>query len=166
MQVLPGMVSTTRTLTTDNARARSLIKLVTWLPLTPAAGSNSNRVITGPGCAVNTLTSIPKSISLRSIKREVKSSVSAEGNSTAPDGSSNKWIGGNAESGKDSNNGACFSFCTRALWVISNTGGSINTGGRSSTRLRSISTNSARSSPTALPAFLSCQSCHLYLINS
>ena len=29
MQVLPGMVSTKRTLTTDKARAKSLIKFVT-----------------------------------------------------------------------------------------------------------------------------------------
>ncbi len=41
MQVLPGMVSTTRTLTTDKARAKSFTRLVIWLPFTPAAGSNS-----------------------------------------------------------------------------------------------------------------------------
>ena len=160
------MVSTTRTLTTDKALAKSLIKLVIWLPFTPAAGSNSKRVITGPGCAVKTLTSMPKSISLRSINREVKSKVSAAGNSTLPVGSSNKWIGGKAESGKASNKGACFSFCARALCAISTTGGSINTGSRVSTLLRSVSTNSARSNSTALPALRSCQSCHLYIAHS
>ena len=119
MHVLPGMVSTTRTLATDNALAKSLTKLVTWLPFTPAAGSNSKRVITGPGCAVSTLTSIPKSINLRSIKREVKSSVSVEGNSTLPDGESSKCKAGSVESGMVSNNGACFSFCTRSLFSMS-----------------------------------------------
>ena len=46
---LPGITSTIRTLMVDNARARSLARLLIWLTLTPAAGCNSNRVITGPG---------------------------------------------------------------------------------------------------------------------
>ncbi len=32
------MVSTTRMLLTDNARAKSLTKLTIWLPFTPVAG--------------------------------------------------------------------------------------------------------------------------------
>ena len=49
MHDLPGIVSTTRMLTTDSARARSLIRLTIWAPFTPTAGSISKRVITGPG---------------------------------------------------------------------------------------------------------------------
>ena len=41
MQVLPGMVSITRMLATDRARARSRISATTWLPFTPVAGSTS-----------------------------------------------------------------------------------------------------------------------------
>ena len=41
MQDLPGIVSTTRILTTDSARARSFMRLTIWLPLTPTAGSIS-----------------------------------------------------------------------------------------------------------------------------
>ncbi len=41
MQDLPGMVSTTRTLTTESARARSLARFTIWLPFTPVAGSIS-----------------------------------------------------------------------------------------------------------------------------
>ena len=47
--VLPGITSTTRTLITDRPRAMSLSRFEIWLPLTPAAGSISKRVITGPG---------------------------------------------------------------------------------------------------------------------
>ena len=46
---LPGMTSTMRTLTTDRERARSFAKLVILLTFTPAAGSNSKHVTTGPG---------------------------------------------------------------------------------------------------------------------
>ncbi len=41
MQLLPGIVSTTRMLTTESARARSLTRLMIWLPFTPTAGSIS-----------------------------------------------------------------------------------------------------------------------------
>ncbi len=41
MQLLPGIVSTTRMLITDSARARSRTRLMIWLPLTPTAGSIS-----------------------------------------------------------------------------------------------------------------------------
>ena len=44
----PGITSTTRTLVTDKALARSLDKFVIFPALTPASGSNSNLVITGP----------------------------------------------------------------------------------------------------------------------
>src|ERR1700688_3574313 len=46
---LPGMISTTRTLIADSARARSFDRLLIWLTLTPGAGRNSKRGITGPG---------------------------------------------------------------------------------------------------------------------
>ena len=49
MQDLPGIVSTTRMLTTDSARARSFTRLTICAPFTPTAGSISKRVITGPG---------------------------------------------------------------------------------------------------------------------
>ena len=41
MQFLPGIVSTTRILTTDSARAKSLVRFRIWLPFTPTAGSIS-----------------------------------------------------------------------------------------------------------------------------
>ena len=41
MYDLPGIVSTTRMLTTDSARARSLTRLTICAPLTPTAGSIS-----------------------------------------------------------------------------------------------------------------------------
>ncbi len=47
--VLPGITSTTRTLTTDRPRAMSLSRLLIWLPRMPGAGCISKRVITGPG---------------------------------------------------------------------------------------------------------------------
>ena len=47
--VFPGIISTIRTLVTDKALAKSLDKVQIRLTLTPAAGCNSKRVITGPG---------------------------------------------------------------------------------------------------------------------
>ena len=44
----PGITSTTLTFVTDNALARSFDKFVIFPALTPASGSNSNIVITGP----------------------------------------------------------------------------------------------------------------------
>jgi hypothetical protein len=41
MQFLPGMVSTTRMLTSDSERARSLARLTICEPFTPVAGSIS-----------------------------------------------------------------------------------------------------------------------------
>ena len=46
---LPGMISTIRTLVTESALAKSLDRLLMRLTLTPAAGCNSKRVMTGPG---------------------------------------------------------------------------------------------------------------------
>ena len=45
---LPGITSTTLTVVTDKALAKSFAKLVIFPALTPASGSNSKRVITGP----------------------------------------------------------------------------------------------------------------------
>ena len=75
---LPGMISTTRTLMADSARARSFARLLIWLTLTPGAGRNSKRVITGPGRTATTSTSIPKSRSLISTRRDMASSASSE----------------------------------------------------------------------------------------
>ncbi|MNT48201.1 hypothetical protein D3C72_1849690 [compost metagenome] len=54
MQVLPGMVSTTRIDVTPSARARSFISPTTCAPRTPMAGSTSKRVMTGPALAPTT----------------------------------------------------------------------------------------------------------------
>ena len=75
---LPGMISTTRTLMADSARARSFDRLLIWLTLTPGAGRNSNRVITGPGNTATTSASTPKSRSLSSTRRDIASSASSE----------------------------------------------------------------------------------------
>ena len=75
---LPGMTSTTRTLTADRARARSLERLLIWLALTPGAGRISKRVTTGPGSTATTSTSTPKSFSLSSTSRDIASSASGE----------------------------------------------------------------------------------------
>ena len=77
MTFLPGMTSTTRTLSTDSARARSLARLVIWLAFTPGAGRSSKRVTTGPGCTATTSTSMPKSFSFISTRRDSASSASA-----------------------------------------------------------------------------------------
>src|SRR3977135_877433 len=47
--LLPGMTSTTRTLSTDNARARSLASAVIWLAFTPGAGRRSKPRPPRPG---------------------------------------------------------------------------------------------------------------------
>ncbi len=61
MTDLPGITSTTRTLTADSERAISLASPVILLTLIPGAKSNSKRVITGPGNTAVTLASTPKS---------------------------------------------------------------------------------------------------------
>ena len=68
---LPGITSTTRTLTTDSERARSLERLLIWLPFTPGAGCSSNRVMTGPGLTATTSTCMLKSISFSSTWRDM-----------------------------------------------------------------------------------------------
>ncbi len=75
---LPGITSTTRTLTTDNDRAMSLDRFDIWLTFTPGAGSSSKRVMTGPGDTDFTSTSTPKSFSLISTRRDIPSSDSTE----------------------------------------------------------------------------------------
>ena len=75
---LPGMISTTRTLIADSARAISLARLVTWLTFTPIPRSSSKRVITGPGCTATTATSILKSCSFNSTSRDIASSAEVE----------------------------------------------------------------------------------------
>ena len=72
------MISTTRTLIADSARARSLARLLIWLTLTPGAGRNSKRVITGPGCTATTSASTPKSRSFSSTRRDIASRASSE----------------------------------------------------------------------------------------
>ncbi len=78
MTVLPGMLSTTRTLTTESARAMSRASETIWLALMPGAGSISKRVITGPGCTASTRTSMLKSASFFSTRRDMVSSASVE----------------------------------------------------------------------------------------
>ena len=56
---LPGMTSTTLTLVTDKALARSLDKFVIFPAFTPASGSSSNMVITGPCWTATTLAFTP-----------------------------------------------------------------------------------------------------------
>ena len=75
---LPGMISTTRTLTVASERARSFARLLIWLLFTPAAGLSSKRVTTGPGCTATTSASTPKSLSLSSTSRDIASSASGE----------------------------------------------------------------------------------------
>ena len=71
-------------------------------------------MITGPGYAASTFTATPKSASLRSISREVNSSVSALTNSCDEGASSSNASGGRGESGKSWNSGFCFSLTTRS----------------------------------------------------
>ena len=61
----PGIGPMMRTAATFMARARSSERFTTWLTLTPAAGSNSYEVMTGPGLACTMCPSTPKSWSLR-----------------------------------------------------------------------------------------------------
>ncbi len=151
MHDLPGMVSTTRMLTTDSARARSFIRLTIWLPLTPIAGSISKRVITGPGYAASTRTATPKSASLRSISREVNSSVSALTCSWVEGASSSSASGGRGESGISWNSGFCRSRTTRSDLGTSTMGGTTITGSRSSSDSRATSTACSRCSSATAP---------------
>ena len=94
MTDFPGITSTTRTLIADNERAKSFDKLEILLTLTPGANSNSNRVITGPGCTATTLTCTPKSSNLASTKRLVSSNSSWVTGFSALSGLSSKSIEG------------------------------------------------------------------------
>ena len=104
--------------------------------------------MTGPGCAATTFASTLKSINLRSIRRDVNSSVSLVGRSMLASGGSSKAIGGSGESGRSENSGACFSFLIRSDCGISVTVGSIRIGGWSSI-MRFISTTFSSRSTTA-----------------
>ena len=75
---LPGMISTTRTLMAESARARSFARFEICATLTPGAGRSSKRVMTGPGCTSTTSASTPKSRSFSSTSRDIASSASAE----------------------------------------------------------------------------------------
>ena len=75
---LPGITSTTRTLSTARDRARSFARLEILLTLTPGAGLISKRVITGPGLTSTTSTDTPKSLSFSSSKRDMCSRDSSE----------------------------------------------------------------------------------------
>ena len=61
---LPGITSTTRTLLTDRARAKSLSRRVIFPALVPGEGKISKRVMTGPGMALSVRASTLKSASL------------------------------------------------------------------------------------------------------
>src|ERR1700732_3284760 len=92
--LLPGMTSTTRTLSTDSARARSLASAVIWLAFTPGAGRSSKRVTTGPGCTATTSASMVKSLSFISTSRDSASSASAEYSGSRGGGASSRLSGG------------------------------------------------------------------------
>ena len=75
---LPGITSTTRTDGTDNARAKSLARLLIWDTLTPGAGNTSNRVTTGPGCTDSTEAFTPKSRKFCSKSWDISANCSGE----------------------------------------------------------------------------------------
>ncbi len=142
---LPGMISTTRTLMADRARARSFDRLLIWLTLTPGAGRNSNRVITGPGSTATTSASTPKSRSLSSTKRDIASSASSEYDCSRGPASSSKDNAGSSLDLGASNNGTCRSRSTRSLFCGTGAAASIRGGGRFACFLVSSRTTSWRS---------------------
>ena len=144
MTLLPGMTSTTRTLRTESARARSLARAVIWLALTPGAGRSSKRVTTGPGCTATTSTSMAKSLSFISTSRESASSASAEYSGSRGGGSSSSFSGGSSLALGGSNSGTCRSRSTRALFSTIGVGGSMRGGERAADFFCEISTASLR----------------------
>ena len=130
MTVLPGITSTTRTLITDSARARSLASAVIWLALTPGAGRSSKRVTTGPGCTATTSASTPKSLSLSSTRRDIASSASGEYSGSRGGGSSSSFSGGSSLALGGSNSGTWRSFSTRSLLSTAGGGASMRGGAR------------------------------------
>ena len=145
MTDLPGITSTTRTLTTDSDLARSLDRLLIWLPFTPGAGCSSKRVITGPGLTATTSTWILKSMSLSSTWRDMASRVASEYLPWDGVGLSSRFSGGKAESAGSSNNGSCFSASARAPVSTLLITGSMRGGGLSRTFFFWLRTSSARS---------------------
>src|SRR3546814_15249085 len=67
----------TRTLDTDNERARSRDRLVICEPFTPGAGWISKRVMTGSGVAATTCALTPNDSRWRSTSRDRRSSSSS-----------------------------------------------------------------------------------------
>ena len=128
--LLPGMTSTTRTLSTDSARARSLASAVIWLAFTPGAGRSSKRVTTGPGCTATTSASMVKSLSFISTSRDSASSASAEYSGSRGGGSSSSFSGGSSLALGGSNSGTWRSRSTRALFSTTGSGGSMRGGAR------------------------------------
>ena len=142
--LLPGMTSTTRTLSTDSARARSLASAVIWLAFTPGAGRSSKRVTTGPGCTATTSASMAKSLSFISTSRDSASSASGEYSGSRGGGSSRSLSGGSSLAFGGSNSGTWRSRSTRALFSNIGSGGSMRGGGRNADLLFSVSNASLR----------------------
>ncbi len=143
--VLPGMFSTTRRLTTERERARSRARLVICAAFTPAAGSTSKRVITGPGNTSTTRTSTLKSSSFFSSRRDILSSDCLEncGGRSLSTASNNDKVGNCAVAGI-SNSGACFSFSTRMLCCTRSITGSMRGAGCAASTFSSTATVSRR----------------------
>src|SRR5438270_670052 len=138
------MTSTTRTDSTDSARARSLASAVIWLAFTPGAGRSSKRVTTGPGCTATTSASMAKSLSFISTSRDSASSASGEYSGSRGGGSSRSLSGGSSLAFGGSNSGTWRSRSTRALFSNTGSGGSMRGGGRSADLLFSVSNASLR----------------------
>ncbi len=149
---LPGMTSTTRTLTTDSERARSLARLTIWLTFTPGAGSSSNRVITGPGETDLTSTSMPKSSNLSSTRRDIASRDSSEYPCFCAGGSSSRDSGGSSPAAGGSNSGTWRSRSALALGSSDGITGSMRGGGRPAVRFFSTSMMSWRAACCRRPS--------------
>ena len=108
------------------------------MPFIPGAGSNSKRVITGPGWTATTFTSTPKSFNFNSTCLDIASSVSFEYCPIKVAGSSNRFNGGRTVSTAGSNKFSCFSIIERILGFKSEIIGSILSGSRCSTMSCSI----------------------------
>ncbi len=123
---LPGITSTTRTLITARERARSFARFVMRLTLMPGAGCTSKRVITGPGRTSITSTSMPKSWSFISSRRESASRDSRENPlSLSPLFLSSRSSVGNSSPKDPRNKEVCFSFSARLLFFVGFSGGEI-----------------------------------------
>src|SRR5207302_1452741 len=132
------MTSTTRTDSTDSARARSLASAVIWLAFTPGAGRSSKRVTTGPGCTATTSASMAKSLSFISTSRDSASSASGEYSGSRGGGSSRSLSGGSSLAFGGSNSGTWRSRSTRALFSNTGSGGSMRGDGGNADLLFSV----------------------------